>query len=136
MVDPTEMPNNLSRKPGATEAQISKLSQLFEGRPPSDYIAFLQRSNGAEGPLGSEAYLAIWPADQVSELNKAYAVDEFAPGLVLFGTDGGNTGYAFDTSKELHVVEVPLVGMDLNEARPIAPTFTGFLDALEKRKGD
>ena len=84
-------------------------------------------SNGAEGSIG-QSYLVVWPADEIVELNQTYRVDDFAPGLVLFGGDGGNTGYAFDKrSVSPRIVEVPLMGMDLNAAEYCGASFVEFL---------
>jgi hypothetical protein len=36
-------------------------------------------SNGAEGTIGPNNYLVIWPVNEIKELNEGYAVGEFAP---------------------------------------------------------
>ena len=96
---------------------------------PSDYIDFMVDSNGAEGRIGDSGYLAIWSIEDLVSLNEAYSVEEFAPGLVLFGSDGGDTGYAFQ-SNTVRIVEVPFIGMDLSEAKVIGSGFVQFLRYL------
>ncbi len=72
--------------------------------------------------------MQLWSAPQVIELNGAYAVNDFAPGLLLIGTDGGDTGYGFDLRhRSSNVIEVPLVGMSWEEAKEIADSFADFL---------
>jgi hypothetical protein len=67
---------------GLLDALISKIQTPL----PTDYVAFIGKVNGAEGPLGG-AYLRLWSIEEIDELNREYSVDEFAPGILLFGTD-------------------------------------------------
>jgi hypothetical protein len=104
----------------------SKLGVKF----PSDYKEFIVQSNGAEGTVGN-VYLQLWAIDVLVELNDGYAVKEFADGLIIFGSDGGGTAYAFDTRFEkTTIVEVPFIGMDIDEITIRSDTFTGFLKYL------
>lgn len=117
----------------ASEGAIQKFEQLSGFVLPEDYVTFLKKSNGGEGFVGDNAYLILWPVEQLLELNDAYQVPKYAPGLLLFGSDGGGEGFAFDTRlPELPIVSVPFVGMDCSLARPIATSFNGFLEALMK----
>jgi hypothetical protein len=102
-------------------------SELAVGLP-DDYVAFMLRSNGAIGPVGETGYVNLWPINELAELNQEYRAGEFAPGLLLFGSDGGGEAFAFDRrNSAMPIVGVPFVGMSLNEVRPIAPTFAEFL---------
>jgi hypothetical protein len=66
-------------------------------------------------------------------MNKAYQVAEYAPGLFLFGSDGGGEAFAFDTRTEAKpIVSVPFVGMELKLARPLGSNFKAFLEELFK----
>ena len=99
---------------------------------PDEYAGFLKRANGGEGFIGN-AYLILWPAQELLEMNKAYQVEEYAPGLFLFGSDGGGEAFAFDIRSGMNaIVAVPFVGMDLNLARFIAPSFMPFLETLSR----
>lgn len=98
---------------------------------PVDYLRFLAMHNGGEGFLGTESYVNLWAAEELNLFNFEYEVAINAPGLFLFGSNGGGEAYAFDfreTSKP--VVSVPFIGMDLRYARRIALTFESFLTAL------
>lgn len=100
------------------------------------YKTFLNLSNGAEGFVG-DSYLILWCAEQLAELNNAYHVTEYAPGLVLFGSSGGGEAYAFDARyPDLPIVQVPFVGMDLREVCQVAPTFLGFMKKLAEAPQD
>ena len=77
--------------------------------------------------------MILWPVKRLRELNEGYHVGEFAPGLVLFGSDGGGEGFAFDTrGGSTTIVSVPFVGMELDVVRPVATTFNGFLEELSR----
>lgn len=85
----------LSGRQAAELSEIDAAERELGVRLPEDYRAFLQQSDGLEGFAGPNAYLMLWSAKELLELNTAYSVAEFAPGLVLIGTDGGDTGYGF-----------------------------------------
>jgi hypothetical protein len=68
-------------------------------RLPDDYAGFLQRANGGEGFIGN-AYVIFWPVEELLEMNRVYHVAEYAPGLFIFGSDGGGEGFAFDMRNE------------------------------------
>jgi len=117
--------------PPARASAISELESKTGALLPKGYAQFLREMDGGEGFIGGSAYVILWPASEVVDMNNGYHVSEFAPGLLLIGTDGGGEGYAFDTrSGTLNIVAIPLVGMDLNEVRILATDFDGFLRAL------
>ncbi len=101
-------------------------------RLPDDYESFLRQTNGGQGFVGN-AYLILWRMEELLEMNKAYQVADYAPGLFLFGSDGGGEAFAFDTRSDTKpIVSVPFVGMELKLARPVAPDFKMFLEELLK----
>ncbi len=93
---------------------------------PKDYCDFISVHNGGEGFIG-DSYLILWAVEELSIFNAEYQVSEYAPGLLLFGSDGGGEAYAFDCRNGLFpIVRVPFIGMDLKYAKPIAKTFSDF----------
>ena len=95
---------------------------------PHDYKEFLLSSNGGEGLIG-ENYIVFWRAEDLEPLNAGYEVANFAPGFLLFGSDGGGEAYAFDTRKSpWEVVQIPFIGMDDPIAR--GSSFTEFCASL------
>lgn len=91
-----------------------------------DYAAFLLRYDGAEGFVGS-SYIALWSAAQTRELNEAYRVAEFVPGILLVGTDGGDTGFGIDEATGRYV-SVPMIGMSREALRDEGASFEEFLE--------
>ena len=119
------------RTTAAADSQIAAAEQALGLRLPQDYRQFLQGTNGGHGWIG-ENYVMLWGADQLAEYNMSYQVEEYAPGLVLFGSDGGGEGFAFDSRTDpATVVMVPFVGMSLADTIAVAPGFAAFLERLQ-----
>jgi hypothetical protein len=120
----------LHRQPGASDEVLRKLLAHTKGKLPTQYVQLLHLANGVSG-LMEKGFLQVWPAEDVLSLNKQYAVDEFAPGIFLFGSNGGTTGYGFDLRKtNTPVIEVPFVGMSLDEVKVRAGSIEEFLTQL------
>lgn len=99
---------------------------------PDDYRQFAILYNGAEGWIGSEGYLRLWSVESLVSENRFHEVNRRAPGLVLFGGDGGGSGYAFDyrDSMKMRYVIVPLIGISLEHAYPCGKSFVEFLSRV------
>lgn len=116
----------------ASEINIKKVEKLLNINFPQEYYDFLLISNGGEGAIG-QSYLVLWKIEDLIELNDAYGVEEFAPGLLIIGSDGGDTAYCIDIRSDLkQFVQVPFIGMDLSEVRGCSNDFKGFLSFLNK----
>jgi hypothetical protein len=112
----------------ATQEQIDKLQDELSIALPVDYVDFALVTNGADGAVGGGGYLSLWRIDEIAQFNKDYRVSDFAPGLVLFGSDGGGEAFAFDArDASMAIVQVPFVGMSLSEVQPLAKNFNDFL---------
>lgn len=121
----------LTLRASATASAIERFQTDSGVKLPEDYVGFLLHSNGADGPVGETGYVSMWAIDELSELNGGYRVAEYAPGLLLFGSDGGDEAFAFDLrDSAMPIVEVPFVGMSLDEATPLAATFTAMLTSV------
>jgi hypothetical protein len=60
-------------------------------------------------------------------------VEEYIPGLTLIGSDGGGEAFGFDKrSKPWKVVMIPFVALCWEDAKPLANSFTGFLQRLRR----
>ena len=115
---------------GASEAAIHEATTLLGYSLPSDYVQLLQQYNGGEGFIG-ENYLILWKAEELGTFNREYEVKHYAPGLVLFGSNGGGEAYALDMRNDtMPVVRVPFIGMELSYARVLATTLTSLLRQL------
>jgi SMI1/KNR4 family protein SUKH-1 len=93
-------------------------------------VQFWQRRNGGEGFIGQH-YVMLWSVEDFIEMNTGTYFAEAAPGLVVFGSDGGGEAFGFDTrSAPPPIVVAPYVGMEWVVAFRIAPTFDLFLQHL------
>lgn len=130
-----ELTRTLRTRPGTPAHLIEEVERALGVRFPKDYADFLATSDGAEGFIGEQdnAYLSLWPVERLAEMNAAYKTNEYSPGLLLFGSDGGGEGYAFDLrSSEPSVVQMPFDSIDPRDARACGRTFTEFLELLSK----
>lgn len=116
-------------------ASSDALAELAELSLPNDYLSVFSELNGGEGFVGEE-YLILWKAEELIPFNKEYEADKYAPGIFLFGSNGGGEGFGFDTrSKPYMVVEIPFIGMDLQHATPVADNFTHLLERMRDSDG-
>lgn len=122
---------SLQRSPPATDDQIAAFNDETGNELPQDYIEFLKMTDGGEGSIGKNSYVSLWRISDLLPLNRDYQVEAYAPGLLVFGSDGGGEAYGFDTrSAPWNVVEAPFVGMEWSQARPLGASFTEFLEHL------
>ncbi|OWP71540.1 SMI1/KNR4 family protein [Pseudomonas sp. K2I15] len=85
-----------------------------------NYLDFLKAHDGGEGFIGDH-YMVFWEAQELADFNREYEVETYAPGIFLFGSDGGGEGYGFDTNEALMpIVRIPLIGMERQYAEPVA----------------
>jgi len=120
-------------RPGADPQHISDVEAAIGTSLPPDYRLLLQETNGFEGfvDANDEVFLSFWSVADIPELNGAYSVGEFLPGVVLLGTDGGDTGYGFTTRNgHIEYVAVPLIGMAPEALERIGRSFADVLDRL------
>ncbi len=119
----------LTLNPGTRQEAIEAAEIQLGLKFPEDYISFMLTSNGAEGSIGTNGYVRFWPVEELVEGNDGYGVREFAPGFVLFGSDGGGEAFAFDTrGEQLTLVEIPFIPMTADEALVRGNTFLEFLE--------
>ena len=101
---------------------------------PTDYLEFV-KDHGGEGFFVSEdAYLALWKVENLATRNAEYQVELWAPGLLVFGSDGGGEAYGFDTRQSTWpIVMVPFIGMEWKVVIPVGDSFSDFLHHLRER---
>ena len=121
----------LELRPPATTDIIDKFEKKSDIKLPYSYKEFLQLSNGGEGFIGDNSYVILWSIEELIEINESYEVNDYAPGIFLFGSDGGGEAYAFDIRSEaMNIVQVPFIGMDIDLVQQIALTFDKFIENL------
>jgi SMI1 / KNR4 family (SUKH-1) len=120
----------MQKNPGASEASLRDLVEKTWVALPEWYLNLLRISNGAEGSVGS-SYLGLWPAEEVITHNCGYRVQEFHPGMLMFGSSMGGVAYAFDDSDgKVVIVEIPFDSIAPEDVRRCGDTLEDFLQFL------
>ncbi|MCT8945198.1 SMI1/KNR4 family protein [Shewanella putrefaciens] len=104
--DKFEYPEN----PASTE-EIQALEKWLGTDLPSEYKKFLLETNGAETPIGVQEpddSVVLWSAKEISELTEAYCYEQYLPGLVAIGSDGGGESIVFDTTHNISSEDWPV----------------------------
>ncbi|WP_437480031.1 SMI1/KNR4 family protein [Sorangium sp. So ce1014] len=132
MINIDSLAAQLERNPPALARDIASFASNSQLSLPPGYIEFMRQSDGAEGPIGKNGrYLVLWSLAKILELNAQYHIDEFAPHLLAFGSDGGGEAFAFDRRTEpATIVRVPFIGLD--EEVHYGNRFDGFLLRLSR----
>jgi cell wall assembly regulator SMI1 len=126
---------DFSVQSGAAEHLLQVVEKDSGVLLPNDYRSFLMRSNGGEGFVGKH-YLILWKAEELCQFNHDYQVNEYAPGFFMFGSTGGGDGFAFDTrSTPYRVMQVPFIGMSVDDAFFVAESFTRLLERMIEVNG-
>ena len=111
----------------STLAGIRQVEAVLGFSVPPDLIEFLTRRGPGEGFVGDGDYLRIDPPEEWPGLHSTLDASRFWPGLLIFGSDGSNGLFAFDTGSKTYV-EVDAIGD--RRRRPLGRAFDEFVRAL------
>lgn len=112
------------RNPSASQGVMQSLIAATILTLPPDYIEALQFMNGGEGFIG-EIYFRLYPAEKIIPLNTLYGTSEFAPSLLIFGSDGGGEAFAFDMRQApTRIIQIPFIPMRLEYAIDLGESFS------------
>ena len=81
---------------------IEKINEVVLSK---DYIEFMKKHNGGEGDIG-ETWLILYPLAELQEINDAYEIEEFLPGHIIIGSNGGGELYGIDNTGNFFNVQV------------------------------
>jgi hypothetical protein len=102
-------PGVAARPPARFDA-IDRLQWIYPDIP-QDYLDLLAGANGLEGTIGS-GYVALTACEAIWKDNDDLGVSEYAPGFVVFGSDGAGELFAFDARAiPWSYGRLPLVGL-------------------------
>lgn len=86
---------------------------------PEQYIEFMRKHNGGEGDIG-ETWFILFPLEELQEINDDYEIEEFLPGHIIIGSNGGGELYGIDKAGNYFNVpalidedDVSLLGTDI-----------------------
>lgn len=116
--------------PPASRGEIERIQEKINFHLPPSYVDFMFTRNGGEGFIG-RSYLVLWKIEDLISMNDSYQVAEFAPGIFLFGSNGGGEAFGFDIRSDTYgIVSIPFVAMEVGDAKTVAPDFGAFLSTL------
>lgn len=122
-----DFPDNFHLNPPATGREIAAAEGAVKLAFPRAYRELLTSASGGEGPVGDESYVILWAATELADHNRGYKVDpDYAPDLLLIGTDGGNEVFAI-RADDGSFVSAPLIGMSPDAVRARGKTLREFL---------
>jgi Phage integrase, N-terminal SAM-like domain/SMI1 / KNR4 family (SUKH-1) len=82
-----------------------------------------------EGFIG-ERYVRLYPLEEIASANEAYAIGQYLPNHLLFGSDGCGNAFLFDlSSAERPVLVQPFIPLDLDFTEARYPNWSAFLHA-------
>ncbi|NOU92498.1 hypothetical protein GC093_04515 [Paenibacillus sp. LMG 31456] len=76
-----------------SKRDIEDVETMLRIKFPVDYVEFRLQTNGGEGTIGESGYLRLWKIGEIVQGNVEYSVHEFAPGLIIIGSDVGGAAY-------------------------------------------
>lgn len=117
----------------ASEAQIAAFERIQGLSLPACYRDFLKKGNGGEGPVGEFGYANFWKLEDISNLNLDYKVQEYLPGYLVIGSDGGGEAFAIKRDGAVYV-QVPFVGLSEEDCQVMGNTFGALLDHLSRQQ--
>ncbi|UPG88325.1 SMI1/KNR4 family protein [Luteibacter aegosomaticola] len=99
-------------------------------RLPDDYLRFIETSNGGAGFIGPN-FINLWRVEEIASSNEDYESSRYAPGLLLFASNGAGEGFGFDLRQtDVKVVMVPFVGLGWADAIVLGDDLTGLFSRL------
>jgi hypothetical protein len=119
----------------ATEADLHNIQLRFGARVPKDYLDFLRISNGGEGSLPVQPWwFVIWAAETIIERWIAYEMEEYIPGYLAFGSNGGGEAFVFNLNAATpeRVYIMPFIGMEPGQEILVASSFKEFVRLFGK----
>jgi len=82
----------------ATEADIATFRAACPPNIPESFIDFHQRHGALQRDIenSGHGFVFLWNLNEVLTFSREYGFDEFVPGLLGIGSDGGGGLYALD----------------------------------------
>lgn len=100
---------------------------------PVEYEEFLAKHGGFEGTTTGDdqpGYVVLWSLAEILGNNSDIEIQDYAPGFIAFGGDGGGEVLAFDASGAVFML--PMVGLDPQYAIKVASSFAELEARFEK----
>lgn len=108
--------------------KLIKIENEFNFNLPNDYVEFMKKHDGGEGPIGKYGYLAVWNVEEVFSYNYEKNGPVLSDDILFFSSDRGGTIFAFKKDNDLFtIVELQDDTIDLEEIEITASSFEDFI---------
>jgi len=119
----------LDKNEPLNKEKFDEVIHSIEGKLPADYLEFMRQYNGCEGGVLDGQWLVLWPIEELQNYNEMYGASEFAPELLLIGSNGGAIAYGIER-KEGIFVKTEYVRMSKEDSVQVGNNFSEFLYSL------
>jgi hypothetical protein len=116
----------------APQGLIESVEKEMDCTLPADVKEFLREHDGGTGTLGAQKRpIELWSIERIRDECDAQEVTRSVPGLVLFGSDGGEEGYGwFPRLRQNRYGRISLIAAGAHEFEALADSFAVLLDSL------
>ena len=97
---------------------------------PRDYLTFMKKHDGGEGPLGENNYGRFYKLEELEEINKEYDVRNSWPGYVVLGGID-DALWAYNPDKKIFC-QIDSCNTDDDTYYTISDSFASFLTNMDK----
>lgn len=119
----------LDKNAPLNKEKFEKVIQSIDCKFPTGYLEFMRQYNGCEGGVLDGQWLVLWPIEELQSYNEMYGASEFAPELLLIGSNGGAIAYGIER-KEGIFIKTEYVRMSKEDAVQVGNNFQEFLYSL------
>lgn len=117
----------------SSEEQIAAMIDCFQTISiPAEYIELIREASEIELFIDGHDYFRIWGADGVIELNAAYRIQDYMPGTLAIGDDGGgSTLFYASIASRAGLFKTGFGDLDISGAVYVASSLTALLKTGE-----
>ena len=108
-----------------------KIKEVNGIKLPKNYLEFMSKNNGGEGPIGKNIYGWFYKLEELVDVNNEYEVQKWWPGYVVIGSDMGDSLWAYNEEKHIYCEIDSLNGND-NTYFCISNSFKEFLINIDE----
>ena len=83
------------------------------------------------GLIVEPGWFQLWPPNELDQFNLDYKVEEYLPGFLGFGSNGGGELLAFGEGGKIFMI--PFIGMSSDDAKLVAGSWVEFVSLIERR---
>ncbi len=113
-----------------TQPEIDAFIAACPKHVPQSFVEFHRQHGAVKMAIESigSGLVWMWPLRDVLQFSQEYGFDEFAPGLLGFGTDGCGELYAIDIREHGTgaVGDIPATSLQREDFRQLSPSFDAF----------